>query len=326
MGNIQQSGLYSAFLSKQDTDNLKGIFVCMVLISHLSARVGLFSNSLLGTMFSACGYLAVAGFFFVSGYGLYMGYREKEGYIHVFPKKKILPFYVMCVSVIFIYFLRDLLTGGVAWLDLVKSFFFGGTVVDMGWYLQAQLVLYFAFYFAFRCSKHGIRWVTVFTALYCGICILLKFSTTWYESVACFVFGLLCAKYRNDIVGFLESKKRTIISAGLLAAAFIVTLFLGNKPILPDVLRVPVKMLSACCFVAFAVSACSRIHIPGPVLSFLGKRSFAAYVIQGMFLNGYRPVIENDWWYMLAVTGSVLAAAVVMQPVFNRISKRIASM
>lgn len=42
-------------LSKNETKCIKGILVCMVLLSHLSARVELFSQSVLGTIFSAFG-------------------------------------------------------------------------------------------------------------------------------------------------------------------------------------------------------------------------------------------------------------------------------
>ena len=60
------------YLSRNTTNSLKGVMALMVLLCHLHGRVQLFSNSILGTLFTAFGYLAVSGFFFLSGYGLFL--------------------------------------------------------------------------------------------------------------------------------------------------------------------------------------------------------------------------------------------------------------
>lgn len=83
-------------LERDTTICMRGIFACMVLFSHIHGRVSLFSTSLLGTMFSAFGYLAVSGFFLLSGYGLYEQYQKKgTPYAKQFPQKNILPFYIV---------------------------------------------------------------------------------------------------------------------------------------------------------------------------------------------------------------------------------------
>ena len=128
------------FLSVDISNCLKGIFAVMVLLTHMHGRVALFSNSIVGTLFSAFGYLAVSGFFFLSGFGL-TEQSKKEGYIKAFPKRKVLPFYLLCCVSVLIYLLRDIIFANqISLIGVVKSFLWGDTVVENGWYLQAQLL------------------------------------------------------------------------------------------------------------------------------------------------------------------------------------------
>lgn len=315
------------FLSRQTTNSLKGLFALMVLISHLHARVEIFSSSVIGTAFSACGYLAVSGFFFVSGYGLSAGVQQKKDYIKQFHSKKILPYYAMCVGVILIYFLRDLLlTGSIDWPVFIQSFFFGKTIVDMGWYLQTQLVLYLLFYIAFRCFRNGLRSLAVLTVCYCVVCMLWGMSSFWYESVVCFALGAFCAANITKIVLFLKNRKRTLFCSGMLFVLLLATMLFGSKAILPKLLRTSIKMGSALCFTSLLVLVVSLIKIENPVTDFLGKYSFEVYALQGLFLYGYRPMIANDYLYILAVVGSVIAAAMLARPCFQLLNKRMVRM
>lgn len=313
------------FLSKQTTNHIKGVLVCMVIISHLSGRVQLFSNSIFGTIFGACGYLAVSMFFFLSGYGLYEQYRKNpEPYIRRFPGKKILPYYAMCCAVIVIYLVRDLLFGSVSWSQLAKSFFVGDTIVDNGWYLQAQLALYIIFFLSFRLLKHkGVWLVAALLILYCAICAAAGMNEFWYEAVLCFAFGIVVSKNKECIVGILQGKLRTALWLAGVFAAFAVTLLMGNKAILPENARIVVKMISTVCFTSVVVLALSLINTENPVTAFLGKYSFEMYVLQGLFLWGYRPVIQNDWLYILAVSGSTFITALAAKPVFSMLGRAV---
>ena len=312
-------------LDSQKSGGIKGLLVCMVLISHLSARVALFSTSLLGTMFSACGYLAVSMFFFLSGFGLYQRYHQSgDGYVKTFFGKKIVPYYAMCCIVILIYLIRDLLVGGsVDWVVFAQSFLFGGTIVDMGWYLQAQLVLYLLFYLAFRFArKKTVFWNCLLIVLYCIGCAAAGLPTTWYEGVLCFALGMLCAKHKETIQTRLGSIPKAILLCVILMLAFLGTLFLGNKQILPEPIRICVKMVSALCFDGWLLLLFVPMKRVNPISRFLGKYSFEMYVTQGMFLYGFRPIISNDWLYMLAVIAAALLLSWIVHPVFSWVNKQ----
>lgn len=233
----------------------------------------------------------------------------------------------MCCLTILIYLLRDLVTTGTTqWGVFVQSFFFGDTIVDMGWYLQAQMVLYAVFFCVFKFAKKWqILWAVISIAVYCMLCAGIGLTETWYESALCFALGMFCAKYKQWISEAVRTWRKWLPIFVGFCAIFLVTLFLGNKKILPNPLRISLKMLSAIVFNILMVMFAVCIKLDNPFTGFLGKYSFEIYVLQGMFLYGYRPIIGNDWLYMGAVVASVIPLSLVVHLLFVFVSKKIAS-
>lgn len=92
------------YLSKENGDSLKGIFAVIVVIHHLYRRVDILDGTSFTAVFQAIGYLSVAVFFFLTGYGLMVQYEKKgQVYLKDFPKKRIIPFYCNYVLLIVIY-------------------------------------------------------------------------------------------------------------------------------------------------------------------------------------------------------------------------------
>lgn len=294
----------------------------MVLMSHLHGRVRLFSASILGTMFAAFGYLAVSVFFFLSGFGLLSGHLEKEEYIQRFPQKRILSYYMTCCGAIILYILHDLLfLGSLNMKQVVFSFLIGQTIVHNGWFLQTLLVLYLIFYISFRYTKNGIAWTSVGVVIYCIICALLGLATFWYEAVPCFSVGLICAKHKERILDFLKNRRKAMITGVVILGSFLLTLLLGNKNIFPEIIRVPIKMCSGICFTLLTIWVLSFVNIVNTVTTFLGKHSLEIYIVQGIFLTHYRPLMHNDWLFIGATIASVLCAAVILRPIFGWLAK-----
>lgn len=53
-----------SYLSKKNTDCLKGIFAGVVVLAHIRGRLPVFNDTVVGQILTASGYLAVAVFFF----------------------------------------------------------------------------------------------------------------------------------------------------------------------------------------------------------------------------------------------------------------------
>ena len=303
---------------------LKGILACMVLICHMHARVSLFSSNILGTIFTAFGYLSVATFFFLSGYGLKEAASKKEHYVSNFPKKKLLPFFCICCFTILIYLIRDICVGNdVNILTLVQSFLFGNTIVDNGWYLQTQLLFYIIFYLVYNFVKNKRSFALIFIiALYCVFCAVAKLSTTWYEASFCFPLGILYSENKHKINSILfKNKTRHLISILCVLIVFIITLFFGNKPFLSECFRIPLKLISSVFFCLLVLTTVTLINIKNPITEFLGKISLEIYLLQGIFLNLFKEqfVIDNDWIYIICVVLFTLLLAFLFHPIYKRI-------
>ncbi len=292
----------------------------MVLLSHLHGRVALFSNSIVGTLFSAFGYLAVSGFFFLSGFGL-SEQSKKDDYIKAFPKRKVLPFYLICCVSVLIYLLRDIIFANqISILGVLKSFLWGGTIIENGWYLQTQLLFYVFFYLSFQfMKKHKEIALFVLLLTYCVFCFSLNYASTWYEASFAFLVGLIVSEKKQRIEDFLKKNSTAFTTLALLTVVFVVALFFGNKTYLPEMFRVIVKMLSSVLFTLVALTAVSKIKIECSLTRFLGKYSLGIYVIQGIFLTALRPIIQNDWLYILAIILTVIAAAIPSELLFKKV-------
>ncbi len=313
-------------LDLNTTSCIKGILALMVLICHLHARVDVFATSLLGTIFSAFGYLAVSVFFFLSGYGLSEVASKKENYIPEFPLKKLFPFFCLSSFTILIYLSRDLIVGNdIHFLEVLQSFLIGDTIVDNGWYLQVQMLFYILFYLTYRFGKTKKNiFLIVLVIIYCILGYFFDMATTWYEASLCFPLGAIYSAAKEKIKKtFILRNLWFFVSIGILSLTFVIALLFGNKNILPEELRIIVKMISSILFSLLFALFFSKFNINFFFTRFLGKYSLEIYLTQGIFLSLFveQIPIKNDWLYMLATAFSTIIFSIIVHPIFNFITK-----
>ena len=73
--------------TKENSDCIKGVFAVFVILHHVYQESGVLHFGPVGIVLQALGYLSVATFFFISGYGLAASYIAKgDFYLKDFPK------------------------------------------------------------------------------------------------------------------------------------------------------------------------------------------------------------------------------------------------
>lgn len=95
------------YLSRENTDCLKGICAIMVVICHVCSRTNIGASIGLGPIYTAFGYWAVSGFMFMSGYGLTRSILNKYnggGYLQIFLSKRVLPIYMLMALLSVVYY------------------------------------------------------------------------------------------------------------------------------------------------------------------------------------------------------------------------------
>ena len=293
-----------------------------VSIHHLYQHSDLFRNTAIGGVLQAIGYLSVACFFFLSGYGLYASYLAKrDTYIDTFMKFKIIPFYKVICLYVSLYLVFNFVQGGeLSFGKIVKSLTFGGTIIANGWYLQVQLILYMLFFITFKIF-HNKKLFFVFMEcmLLCIYLYATGYRSTWYEGIMAFPLGMAwyAQKQKRIILG--DKKKAVLIS---LVVFFCVCMCYIFSRVSNNAISILFKCLSAVSFPIAVVSIVNWIPIQNRVSQNLGKYSMEIYGLQGIFLSLFHKSpfnIVNPYVYVVSVIVSVCIGAVIVQPVTKKI-------
>lgn len=139
-------------LKKTTTDKMKGVACIMVVIGHATFQLdgkGVFSLTW------NLGFLALAIFFFVTGYGVITNIKNKEEYLKGFLKKRLLtiliPFWLSNVFVLLInYYDNSIdfdLWAGLKYVLGIKL------MIGHNWYVQYIVCFYILFFISAKMIK-----------------------------------------------------------------------------------------------------------------------------------------------------------------------------
>lgn len=312
-------------ISKNNTLCLKGIMAIMVLSHHLYQYSGLFHNSIIGALFQDFGYIAVAVFFFLSGYGLSFSYRNKgKKYLDSFLRNRVLVLYCYVLFLVLLYTGYNILLGNtVSWEIILQSLTYGETVIKLGWYLQTILILYITFFLIFSAKwneKTKYVGMVIVVLIYCGLCILFQASITRYITIINFLIGMF-SDYKCKRA---ETPPNLNVYFTFLLGT--VLIFFARYIIDIPVLKYFLLMLLCVCFVISVIMTVQFIKIDYKITRLLGKISLEIYVIQGLFLSFFRSelfYIKNSYIYVSVVTIFTFVFAEILYVIFELIAKKI---
>ena len=323
------------YLSKKTTNAIKGILELVILIHHIYKSVDILHVPGLSLVMEApIGYWAVALFFFFSGYGLWSSYCAKgTAYIRSFPRRRILPFYLIILLLTGLYILINLTLSDakeISFSTILRSCTWGYTIIKNGWYFQVQLLLYICFFIVsilVKDTKRALAILTGVTAVYIAVCVFLRMDAYWYQSVPAFVLGLFWSENRERINIFVKKAgwgKATLIAVFLFFLFFAGSLVLNRMGLIS--LCIVLRIVSIILFVVSFTLFLMRLSRPGTAenrfLAYLGSISMGVYAMQGVFLLAFRGTvisISNDWLYSAAVITATLLSAAVVTPLFRLI-------
>ena len=232
------------------------------------------------------GYLSVAVFFFLNGYGLAYSQKTNNDYLNCFIKKRIVPFYITNLFVAFIYYVfKRLILERISLREIVLTFLWGGSLIVHGWYLQTLLIFYIIFYVSyiiFREPNKRRMSLTVGGLCYCLLCCALKYSPTWYQSIFAFNLGILWCDYKEQFDLWIE--KKWLLGISLFATSTCGLYIVSFKNFFGNAIGLVSKMMSACTFVVVVVLLIFRVNFNNTFSRYLGKYYYEIYVSQGFFL------------------------------------------
>ena len=314
----------SVFPDRRSTESLKGIFTFFVILRHINNRCGLVSDWRLLLIFDSMGYLSVAMYFFISGFGLMRAYKTRAGYLGTFPQRRLLPFYTDCLFTIVLYAIFRFFTTGFTAGEFFRSMLFGYTIVENGWYLQAILVFYVLFYFVFSTKLGtGLKVFLMLAAsmIYMDVCIHYGRGDWWYSSILSLTLGFTWGACAERIEAFLSHRRKYLLA---LPASLAVFCALFSLSVVRE--SIVFKMLSAPAFSVFVILLVRAVRVDCGFFRFLGKRSFQIYSLHGICLLLWRTgalYITDRYAFAAASLVSSYALALALYPVYGVVERGV---
>lgn len=271
------------FLSFNQTTQIKGVFAIFVMLVHFSQRM---ANAGPMAIFKNPGYIAVGGFFFLSGYGLYSSYIKnkeislKKSFFRIVQIYKPFIFITAIYMIINVFYLGN----SYAMSDVLLYLINIKQVDPITWYLLTMVYFYMAFHLSYRYFKNEKSEIALFlmSFFYLIVLIILKEKDIWwYNTSFMFFIGSIFKKYETIVKEKVMKREFIIIGVALILFGIHIILFRENV--------VSQSILTIVFILAFMILNI-RIKYNSKVFMFLGIISYEIYLVHLKLFN----IIFND--------------------------------
>lgn len=311
--------IFDDYMNVDNMQSIRGMLAVLIVIHHFS---GMIEEKSMFFLFNHIGYLVVALFLFLSGYGLAYGVQNKPGYIsgvkflYTRIPKLVIPYWVAVI----IYAVGYFASGEQITLKaILLSFVSFKNIVGSSWYIFESIVLYIIFFLSFKIKNRKIALSVLFALVaVCAIGFYFSdsFSDVWYRSIFAFPLGVFYSLKKDKIESILL--KRSVIRYIVLILFLIVLLISRYACVLFDLkyLQVLFDITSSAMFALVAVIMLRKIKLGNKALSFLGNISFEIYLVHfllvkliySLYFNGQ---INLLLYFVISIASTILAAYIM---------------
>ena len=309
---------------KVETLPLRGMLALWVMLGHIDSHVSPHLPVLHSMRWMTA---AVAGFFFLSGYGLYKSLEMarqrglEDEYFLKFPYRSLVRLYV---PYLFFFLLWEVVSSlmKTPWVGPVpQTFVYGFLPMPGGWYVKALTVLYAVFWVSFRFIKN--RWALPGVVLgvlgywlnYRGVPGIPRNA---YATIFLFPIGMAVAVYEKTIRAFVLKVPILVYfgtAALLLAVASYRRLGIPWLGLEPYYILIGISFW-LCCSAADILAKCR-------FLIWTGSLSYEIYLIHGILIQAVLAWGLNRWGILLITVLTTYTASYLLARVFAAASKKL---
>lgn len=316
------------YLDFSNTKSLRGFLALLIIVHHFS---GYFTSFSCLTFFNHIGYIIVALFFFLSGYGLYYGVKNKSNYLNSFLEKRLssilLPFWFVNTVYLFVFLIMGEDISAVHYGLSYIGFF---SIMQGSWYIWDQLIFYIVFYSVFKILKNSsfIKQFLAFNVVFFTVLVVLYVVTKddlYIRSSLAFPMGIFWCKYRKNIELFIRKnfvKKIIMVFVVLIVSMFVK--FIGEiKGI--EIVSLLGNVSSSSVFVIFALFIFQKVSFKNSILNFFGGISLEMFMIHPLFLKLFSKISfihSHSLLMFILVLMSVILVAFYVNKIDNQMVKR----
>lgn len=298
-------------------NQLRGILAFVVLFSHIWGYTGL----IFLVPFNKIVTIAVAFFFFLSGYGMMHSFKCKEHYLKEIFQIKI-PFllWMAVLAYIFSAFLEKiLLSYGVStntFLPLgIKQF-----LISTNWYVYELIGFYFIFYISMRLIKEKYQLLVIGTVSVIAF-ILLYYSglvEAYYNSIIGFWFGMFCGKH--GCIQLMERYKNGYLLSGMILILSFAGMFLLDRQ---SIIFAIIRNLAAVGAIVIALYIVKCLNLNNMLMRYISRISPEIYFYHMPIALLCSQVLKNTIVYAIVVMTVSLGVAALVNPVNRKVQKLI---
>jgi len=310
-------GLRDDYLSMDTTQCLRGVLAVLVVCYHLS------QNAVDGSLFHLfifTGFLPVALFFFLTGFGLQKSYAAKPGYARRILTNRIPSVAVPYLIITALYWGLHCAKGDPMTVDQVlHTFAEGDPIASYSWYILFVLGLYLGYWVSIRCfpGKNG-GILALNLALTVAAVLLfraLDFPGHWYTSCIVYPMGICWAMVEEKWLPWV--KKHYYLLAGACFAGF-AGLFLAVLKYGKGSSALWICWLCCLVFTALVLLVLMKLSFRSRLLRLLGSCSMEIYLLHGFFMQLYAGAAPA-WLWCGGVLVSTVAGGWVLHQLFRKI-------
>ena len=283
--NINIKGFNQFFLDYMDiknTNQIKGIFVWMILIFHYSSyyKNNIYKYRLILNYF---GSKAVSLFFFYSSFGIGESIKNKgKDYIKTLPKKIIILFIKSQLIILIYLIINIILKIKITLKKYLLSIIFKSAIGNGNWFAFTILALYFYSYISFffiKAKSHifvGIIIVNIICIFHIYFVYYLYYPKKGHTvgNILCFIIGFyysLLKKYFDKII-----MKNDILYYGLFSFTTLVYYYYYSYKIK----SILIVSITNALFSLIVVFISMKIRFNNEFLKLLNSHSYSIYLLQ----------------------------------------------
>lgn len=313
------------FMSPKNTKALKGLFVLLVILQHLSeykpALNGLSSNIYNKFQFYF-GQNIVALFLFLSGFGIASRILSGGGvYLRTFPQKRIAKVLIDFEVAVFLYLVMNILLRRHYPISKILLSCVGWEQIgNSNWYIFVTLVMYILIYVIFSIIRNQNLGILIFFG--CNVLYIWLFHTFelrpdyFYNTALCFGAGMVFKLIYPYLFKVIQN---SIVYASLLIGIPVLTYYLLRYNYIIWIFNlIAIFMAVWICLFNY------RFKVDNPVLDFFGDRIFGIYILQRIPMTVLEAVgINVAYIYIPLCFGMVIIMEHIYAKLLNRIHNKM---
>lgn len=266
------------FLSINQTTQMKGMFAIFVMIVHFSQRMG---NAGPMVLFKNPGYLAVGGFFFLSGYGMYSSFIKNKEISIKKSFNRLMHIYKPFILITIVYMVIIVLynNGNYSKIDILLNIINIKQIDPITWYLMTMVYFYIAFHISYRYFKGKKCEIAllILSFMYLIAAIVLKNKEIWwYNTSFMFFTGVIFKKYENELYNKVRNREIVIFTFGIILFGIHLILLRDNV--------ISQSIITVIVIIGFMILN-FRVKYNSKLFILMGSISYELYLVHMKFYN-----------------------------------------